>query len=420
MRALFSSFLLLIFFVGATTSYGKETLYPGYIITLKNDTVNGYIDYKNWDKNPDKILFKKTISDTGLYFTPELIIEFNIENEIYKSAIVEIDQSPFRTNDLTLSPEFQLITDTVFLRAVFIGEKELYFLKDSRGKDSFYIKDGSGYHWLMYKKYLKKEDKKKLLAVNNNYIGQLILYLQNCPTINPVLSSMAYSYKDFLKVFSYYYDFTKSEVIYQPNQEKVKLNFSVLAGVNITSLKFKSEAGVPYLTDVDYPISTNFTAGIALDILFPRNFGRWSFNNEVFYTSYSTKGSYENYTHENRYIITDTELSFSYIKINTMFRRNFPVQKMVIFTDLGFSNGFMITSHNYKKETNILFEQINITEGEAIPETRKHEQCLLVGFGGRYNHFSVGLRYEIGNGMSNYLNTRSTTHRFYFLFGYKF
>jgi len=59
MRALFSSFLLLIFFVGATTSYGKETLYPGYIITLKNDTVNGYIDYKNWDKNPDKILFKK-------------------------------------------------------------------------------------------------------------------------------------------------------------------------------------------------------------------------------------------------------------------------------------------------------------------------------------------------------------------------
>lgn len=420
MKALMSTFLLLLFLVGATFSYGKNTIYPGYIITLNNDTIHGYIDYKNWEKNPDEIQFKKTKDDPGSHFTTGSITEFSAANEIYKSAIVEIERSDFRTNELTLSPDLYLIVDTVFLRALIIGDKSLYYLKDERGKESFYIDQNSNYELLVYKQFLKEDKGKKYIVANNNYIGQLILYLQNCNTINKFLSETSYDQKSLVKAFNYYYDCTNTKMDFKEQVKKVKLNFSGLAGVNVTSLKFRGEEGEPSLTEVDFPISTNFTAGISLDIVLPRNFGRWSFNNEITFTSYSTESSYLDYTHENRYITTETELAFSYLKINTMLRGNFPIDKFVLFANIGFSNGFMISNRNYKKETNVLFNQVHVTEEEAISDLRKHEQSLLIGIGGKLSRFTAEFRYEAGNGMTHSNYMWSATNRFYFLFGYIF
>jgi len=412
--------VLLFILVSVNYSYGNDTFSPGYIIAKNGDTLHGFIDYKNWDKNPKQILFKYEKTSTEIHFSYKSILEFSTSNEIYKSAIVKVEQSSNKTNELTTSPKLRFEIDTVFLRAVIIGTKELYYLKDSRGKESYYIKKGTNYEWLTYKKYLKEEDGKKLLSVNKNYIGQLILYMQDCKTINPILSKTDYTYKDLLRAFNYYFECTNSKVLYQPEEVKVKLNFSVLAGATITSLKLRGEQGVPYLTEVNYPSSINFTGGVALNVIIPRNFGRWSINNELILTSFSTQGSYLDYSHENRYVTTETKLAFTYLKINNMVRGNFPVKKANIFFDLGFSNGFMVDNTNYKKVTSVLFTEERIEEGNAIPEIRKHEQSLLVGIGCMLYNFSAEARYETGNGMSTYLNLRSSTNRYYLIFGYKF
>ncbi len=31
-------------------SYGQKNYLPGYIVTAANDTMKGYIDYRNWKK----------------------------------------------------------------------------------------------------------------------------------------------------------------------------------------------------------------------------------------------------------------------------------------------------------------------------------------------------------------------------------
>jgi len=46
--------LLFPFFASAQSNYK-----PGYVVTLPDDTIHGFIDYKEWDKNPEKISFKK-------------------------------------------------------------------------------------------------------------------------------------------------------------------------------------------------------------------------------------------------------------------------------------------------------------------------------------------------------------------------
>ncbi len=202
-------------FVSTNFSFGENKFKPGYVITLCNDTLHGYIDYKKWETNPNKILFKETMAGAGSYFTPELIWGFHTNGEVYRSANVKIEQSSIKKNELSLTRDFIFITDLVFLRAVILGEKELFQLKDSRGKESYYIKKDSIYEWLVYKKYLVKERSKEFIAINNNYIGQLIEYLQGCNSINSVLSKTTYGLNSMIKAYNYYYDCVRSNMLYR-------------------------------------------------------------------------------------------------------------------------------------------------------------------------------------------------------------
>ncbi len=45
--------------------YAQKNLQPGYILNNNNDTIYGFIDYKEWFKNPDNILFAQS-KDAGL------------------------------------------------------------------------------------------------------------------------------------------------------------------------------------------------------------------------------------------------------------------------------------------------------------------------------------------------------------------
>jgi hypothetical protein len=67
-----------------------------------------------------------------------------------------------------------------------------------------------------------------------------------------------------------------------------------------------------------------------------------------------------------------------------------------------------------------LFSQIRTEEGAAIEDARKLEQGLLLGLGGKWNRYSAELRYERGNGMSNFSGLNSLTNRFFFLLEYSF
>ena len=53
----------LFVFVGlilTTSLFSQQNFVPGYIIQQGGDTLKGFIDYRNWAKNPAKIKFKKT------------------------------------------------------------------------------------------------------------------------------------------------------------------------------------------------------------------------------------------------------------------------------------------------------------------------------------------------------------------------
>jgi hypothetical protein len=64
-----------------------------------------------------------------------------------------------------------------------LGTKNLYYYSDKRGKQHFYIGKAPDFELLIYKKYLKEGDREKIVVENRNFIGQLNIYLQDCPSI---------------------------------------------------------------------------------------------------------------------------------------------------------------------------------------------------------------------------------------------
>lgn len=405
-------------------SFSQKNYLPGYIITLKGDTLQGFIDYRDWRINPEIIYFKEKTNSQENSYTPVTINEFKVFGQIYVSAIVNSEISSPHAGNLEFAPTLHLKIDTTFLQTVFKANKSLFYFRNNYGNENFYIRQNTQYELLVYKKYLKKREGKNVITENNKYLGQLTIYLSDCVSIQSKIRITKYDEKSLKKLFQYYHECTQSEILYQKDENKIVTDIGILAGVSISFLDFKCDEYIfdayEYLVNANYSQSNNFTAGMFFDVILHGNQGKWSIYNELLYTTYGFHYRYDDFEDENRYTITTTEIGYSYIKINNFMRFKYPIGSFYLFLNAGISNGFAIKVINYKHEEIKFYTTEKIVEGNAIDDTRNHEQGYIFGSGIKYKNYSLEMRYEKGNGMSTLQTLNSSTRRYYLLFGYSF
>jgi len=417
--------LLLLMIAASQLAFSQENYVPGYVIKNDADTLFGFVDYRNWEKNPNKITFKTQLEGNPISFTPTDITEFNAGGEIYVSAIVDTETSPIQLDRLTKDAQPKIRVDTTFLQTLFNGKKSLYYYKNAEERVNFYIRKNSKFDLLVHKKYIKdirKQDGKYIIAENRKYLGQLILYLNDCNTISSKLKSTSYDTRSLTKLFQYYYKCSQSEASFQKKLEKGRLEIGALAGASLTFLNFRSEV-FPDLTNSKYSPAADISAGIFFDFVLPRNQGKWSFNNEILFSTYKARGIYEVQTGISSSRRVSTEIGYSYLKMNNLARFKYPIGNLFLFSNIGISNGFAISERaNYQKRELIFSSTGNriVSDGVVLEDTRKHEFGLLFGIGVKYDRFSFETRCEAGNGMALYEQLRSPTTRAYFLLGYRF
>jgi len=421
-KLLFASITILIFKI----SYSQENYLPGYVINIKKDTVHGFVDYKNWNTNPNKISFKKKENQNPITYNQNNIIEFGVKDEVYVSAIVNLETSPMQTNILQNYPRLNIELDTVFLQTLFKGSKSLYYHKSKKNKDNFYIKSGDDIVLLKYKKYTSRfyssGNHKIILKENKMYKGQLDIYLKDCPSIRSKLTYTDYTQKNLEKLFQHYYNCSQEDIVFQKKKEKVSANIGVLAGVSFSNLEFNGETSSTYLIETDFNQSTDFTMGLFIDVFFPRNLKKWSLNNELLYSQSKFEGRHHSFRNETGDVNTLILLDYSYIKINNLLRFNIPLKQKSFraFINAGISNGIGIKEKNYKKQEINFFGNERVVEEKAIDQSRKYEQSYILGVGLKHKEFSLEVRYERGNGMSEFVRLSSATKRTYLLLGYSF
>ncbi len=413
-------------------SFGQKNYLPAYFISLKSDTVRGFIHYANWGNNPKKISFKDNLTSEPRSINVLEIKGFSVADERYESAIVQVERSSNNTMNLERSDEFIFQKDTVFLQTMIQGDKPVYYYNKKHGKEQFYIKgDTSNFSLLLYKRYLAPDNFTKIalqrrsstvkVIENRRYLGQLALYLKDCADIQKLLKKNKYKKKSMETLFLDYYQCTNQPITFHKKSEKTKLEFGVVAGLSIADINFKSDfANYDYLTKANYKSSTNPVVGLSLNIIFPRNRRKWSLYNDVIYTSYQFKGTYKNFVSSNQYETINTEFDYIYLKMNNMFRFTQPIGNIFFYINAGFSSSFATKSKNSYTQQYKLYTLEGAETGTALDDPKKNENGYIGGVGILYKNYTLDMRYENSDGMSSSQGLSSGTSRFYFLLGYKF
>src|ERR1700744_6338801 len=81
MKALskFRSYLMFVAFLLPLSLSAQSNYKPGYVVNSKGDTLRGFIDYQEWDANPDVINFKKTLTDQSTKYGVDDASAFGID-----------------------------------------------------------------------------------------------------------------------------------------------------------------------------------------------------------------------------------------------------------------------------------------------------------------------------------------------------
>lgn len=393
----------------------------GYIVTNLGDTILGYVDYKDWEVNPESVVFTLVLGPIGKTFYINELQGFGVKNKIYRRNIVEIDKSPLKRRDLNHSEEPEMISDTVFLKVLVDGDKMLYYLGDENEKKHFFIGPEGQIETLIYDRYLTDIKGEPPVAVNSSYRDQLIRYLQDCPTIGEVVQLVEYTDEDLIDLFKYHSRCSDSPIDYSLKLNKAELEWGLLIGGTYTLFDIRGDNhAFQDLVRAEYSHSSDISFGMNCNILFPmRGRSILSFNNEFLYTSYFVS-SYSQTTETGDLVSSHyTEFDNSYINWNLMLRYYYPIGSFNIYSNMGYSIGYAIDLNSYKKVEAYYGSTSTLKEGAAIKHPDEFESGYLFGIGGDYGRFSLEARIEKRRGMIDYYGLGAFLTRYYALLGYK-
>ena len=414
--------LLFMFFITFETAFSQVNWQPAYIVNLQGDTLNGFIDYWNWKRSPVTISFKNS-NDKIIQYKPSDIKSFKVNDENYLSAVIEVETSPLVTKDLNQVSDVSLRIDTGFIQVLVRGNKSLYRYTTINDKEQFYISGVKGIELLIYKRFLKRKDQlESALSIieNKKFVGQLILYFQDCAGIQSKFENTRYNAEDLVDIFEYYYACTRSRPQYQIKIEKTLFNKGLLMGVSNSWLRIdNTSTALKYMKSEFFNSSTNPAAGFYIDIILPKIFRKWSVNNEFIVSRAVYSGTYEEYWNPDHYNIITTNLRYNYLTMNNMIRYKRNYTHFSLYGNVGIYNSLIIDKIN-KKTTYTKFYSSERTEEAEAFATKNREFGLLIGAGANYKRYLADLRYTTGKGMSNLDNIGIYSNRIFLLLGYRF
>jgi len=413
-----TTFTILLLFKSITV-FSQVHFEPGYIVRETGDTVRGSIAFSRKQSNPKAIAFRENPASKVIELTPKAITGFGLTNELYISAVVQIDRTPYNERNLLFAHAVELTTDTVFLQALTTGSKSLLKLADTNGKTHFIIQDGKKFTTLAYKEYLQTVNGGNKLVKVETYKEQLRLYLQDCPNIGEQIQTTSYHDRHLADLFAGYYSCNGAKPGFVKKADRFRLDAGLLLGGSGTRVMFRSQT-YKELANTQYNQFNSPVIGVFLDLGLPINNRQWSLANELIYTGYSVKGQYTDHESKSIFTVYTTSFDYHYLKLNTLLRYKYPFGKTFIYSNAGISNGAAVSGSTHKKQERHVYSSITNSEGPAMRYTKKHELGYVLGIGGGYKRTQFELRYEAANGMSKSPDPGSITRRIYGLLAYAF
>lgn len=281
---LFFLFAVFPFFLKAQTNFK-----PGYVITLRGQTVRGFINEKEWDANPAAISFKTALSTTGVQnYTANDISYFEITNsEAYQrySGFISTDETNIAR--LPTGRDSSKKQDVVFLKLQQKGSsvslysyndaiKMRYFMADNKAGNTFE---------LIFRQYFIPE-MGTATHTENEFVPQLYelatKYNPGAAELKQLISDAGYKLPDLKKISQKINNLDADKTNYGTSSS---VDFFAGAGADVNRFSFSGDG--PFHNSM--PAKTSVSPYIAAGFNFYPNasVGRFVFRGEVLYTSSS-------------------------------------------------------------------------------------------------------------------------------------
>src|SRR5690625_722287 len=177
-----NSFLLVSILLLNIIAYSQVSFEEGYFIDNNDKRINCLIENIDWKNNPKEFTYKLTEDSNPRKETIRNVKEFGINDfSRYVRHKVMIDRSPDDpVRKLSESGQPNLKEEELFLNVLVEGEASLYMYVDQRLKRYFYNKDGSAVEPLIFKRFIRADNK---VGTNSQYKQQLYNELK-CPNFS--------------------------------------------------------------------------------------------------------------------------------------------------------------------------------------------------------------------------------------------
>ncbi|GAA4199703.1 hypothetical protein GCM10022289_10460 [Pedobacter jeongneungensis] len=394
--------------------YAQKNILKGYIIKLNNDTVKGYIDYKNWNKNPVSINYYPTLNDKAQSLDVKSINGFGITDdkyvESYVSKAVKLETSPQQLGKLGFDKEPSFEDKVLFLRV--LNEGDLTLLKYVDDRSHFFIYDGNKTEELINKRYYVNESKNQI-AYNSAYKEQLKdLFINNKDINENDIEKVSFFESEIIRIVQKYNQSRPNS--YKPistKNEKLTAKFGLILGGSYSTLSFR---------DVDFKGSTSIIPGVSLLLTIPRSSEKLGINFDLAYRSFKFDGTYQDKQSDFQYSNQTYAFDGKYLKLSAMFRYTFASASLKPFLNLGVSSAYA-----FKLEENTIFEDTfhsttTVNQRNFFDELRKFDQGALFGAGLAIKHFRIEARGEVSNGFSTITAIKTGITSGYLLVNYQF
>jgi hypothetical protein len=323
----------------------QKNFQPGYVVTLKGDTVKGFIDHKEWDYTPSQIVFTPSDKAAQKDYTVRDINYFEITSkESYRRSIVKISLHPAKLSDIG-AKDTTWKMDTVFLKVEYSGKISLFSYED-KIKERFYILEEGREQpeELVKREYVK--DGSISLVVENIYKDQLrsIMYTMRLYSddLYTRIQEAVYEKRDLKKIILLLNKIKGDE---QMSQDKSKINWFAGIGVQRENLSF---GGEHFFADEGTTNSSNWLPKVSAggDLFANPNVGKLFFRLEAGFQLNRSSMSLANWNKTRTYEFASSTVSFipqvNYTVYNT--------PKLKIPVGFGFGYNFKMYSKNQYKE----------------------------------------------------------------------
>jgi hypothetical protein len=293
MRHFYKSFLTV--FLLPLLSLAQSNYKPGVVVTLKGDTLHGFIDYKEWENNPESINFKPAISEPAKQYTPNEITYFQVAQlDAYKSYNGPVSMDATNIGRLSSGKDTSSKILVVFLKLEQDGKYiALYSYTDDLKKRYFIAEKTNNKPFeLVYRTY-NDVDKTYNTVNETKYKGQLIYlsskYNKNTEELRTTIESSSYD-QDLVNIV-YKINGSAKRVI---SHNKSGISFYAGIGSSISSIKPPNDYTF-YSTDDSYVYSYLPRISFGMNVYTNPEVGRLVFKAEIALSANTFKTYFNQY-----------------------------------------------------------------------------------------------------------------------------